>query len=51
MVGREITQLFPKKEAKIGGGVAVADGEGTQIMLGDPFKFDSSNIAEWKAVY
>ncbi|WP_462409535.1 rhamnose ABC transporter substrate-binding protein [Neobacillus sp. Marseille-QA0830] len=29
----------------------VADGDGTQIMLGDPFKFDSSNIAEWKDVY
>ncbi|ANA78773.1 rhamnose ABC transporter substrate-binding protein [Paenibacillus glucanolyticus] len=29
----------------------VADGEGTQIMLGDPFKFDASNIAEWKDVY
>jgi len=29
----------------------VADGDGTQVMLGDPFKFDSSNIAEWKSVY
>ncbi|QMV42723.1 rhamnose ABC transporter substrate-binding protein [Cohnella cholangitidis] len=29
----------------------IADGEGTQIMLGAPFKFDASNIAEWKAVY
>jgi len=29
----------------------IADGDGTQIMLGDPFKFDSSNIAEWKSVY
>lgn len=29
----------------------VADGDGTQIMLGDPFKFDASNIAEWKDVY
>lgn len=29
----------------------VEDGEGSQIMLGDPFKFDASNIAEWKAVY
>lgn len=26
-------------------------GDGTEIMLGDPFKFDSSNIAEWKNVY
>ncbi|MBB6638500.1 rhamnose ABC transporter substrate-binding protein, partial [Cohnella thailandensis] len=29
----------------------VADGDGTQVMLGDPFKFDFSNIAEWKSVY
>ncbi|MDQ0060323.1 rhamnose ABC transporter substrate-binding protein [Paenibacillus harenae] len=29
----------------------VQDGDGTQIMLGDPFKFDASNIAEWKSVY
>lgn len=26
-------------------------GDGTEIMLGDPYKFDSSNIAEWKTVY
>lgn len=29
---------------------AAADG-GTEVMLGDPFKFDSENIAEWKEVY
>ncbi|MDO5397437.1 MAG: substrate-binding domain-containing protein [bacterium] len=29
---------------------ASADG-GTEVMLGDPFKFDSDNIAEWKEVY
>lgn len=29
----------------------IADGDGTQIMLGDPFKFDASNISEWKSVY
>lgn len=29
---------------------AAADG-GTEVMLGDPFKFDSENIAEWKDVY
>ncbi|PWW07296.1 rhamnose transport system substrate-binding protein [Paenibacillus cellulosilyticus] len=29
----------------------VQDGDGTQIMLGDPFKFDATNIAEWKSVY
>lgn len=27
-----------------------ADG-GTEIMLGDPFKFDKNNIGEWKKVY
>lgn len=27
-----------------------ADG-GTEIMLGDPFKFDENNIGEWKTVY
>jgi rhamnose transport system substrate-binding protein len=26
-------------------------GEGTEIMLGDPFKFDATNIAEWKKIY
>ncbi|MBQ7160091.1 MAG: substrate-binding domain-containing protein [Clostridia bacterium] len=30
--------------------VAAADG-GTEVMLGDPFKFDAENIAEWKTVY
>jgi len=30
--------------------VAAADG-GTEVMLGDPFKFDAENIAEWKEVY
>jgi rhamnose transport system substrate-binding protein len=29
---------------------AAADG-GTEVMLGDPFKFDKDNIAEWKNVY
>jgi rhamnose transport system substrate-binding protein len=29
---------------------AAADG-GTEIILGAPFKFDSSNIADWKDVY
>lgn len=32
-------------------GEVVEDGDGTQIMLGDPFKFDADNIAEWKDVY
>lgn len=30
--------------------VTAADG-GTEVMLGDPFKFEPSNIAEWKTVY
>lgn len=29
----------------------VEDGNGTQVMLGEPFKFDKENIAEWKDVY
>ena len=29
----------------------VEDGDGTQVMLGDPFKFDANNINEWKEVY
>nr|WP_227522002.1 hypothetical protein [Bacillus solitudinis] len=29
----------------------VEDGKGTQIMLGDPFRFDAANIDEWKEVY
>ena len=31
--------------------VTDAAGGGTEVMLGDPFKFDSKNIAEWKTVY
>lgn len=29
----------------------IAVGDGTEIMLGDPFRFDADNIAEWKTVY
>lgn len=36
---------------ELGSFEVVEDGDGTQIMLGDPFKFDSSNISEWKDVY
>ncbi|HZG80498.1 MAG TPA: rhamnose ABC transporter substrate-binding protein, partial [Brevibacillus sp.] len=36
---------------KLGEKEIIADGDGTQIMLGDPFKFDPSNIGEWKQVY
>ena len=31
--------------------VTVAADGGTEIMLGDPFKFDKNNIAQWKSVY
>lgn len=36
---------------KLGDKEVIADGDGTQVMLGDPFKFDKANIAEWKTVY
>lgn len=36
---------------RLGDYEVIADGEGTQIMLGAPFKFDPSNIEEWKVVY
>ncbi|WP_026674493.1 rhamnose ABC transporter substrate-binding protein [Alkalihalobacterium bogoriense] len=36
---------------RLGQKEVVEDGEGTQIMLGDPFRFDASNIDEWKEVY
>lgn len=40
------------KAGRLGEKSIVRDGEdGTQIMLGDPFRFDQSNIAEWKNVY
>lgn len=31
--------------------VSEAPDGGTEVMLGDPFKFDAENIAEWKEVY
>ncbi len=31
--------------------VSEASDGGTEVMLGDPFKFDSENIAEWKEIY
>jgi rhamnose transport system substrate-binding protein len=38
--------------AKLGDKEVIQAGDGgTEIMLGDPFKFDASNIAEWKNVY
>mgnify|MGYP001810811722 FL=1 len=39
------------KAGRLGEKAIIADGDGTQIMLGDPFKFDAANIAEWKTVY
>ncbi|MDF2877878.1 MAG: rhaS [Clostridia bacterium] len=29
----------------------ITAGDGTEIMLGDPFKFEPANIEEWKSVY
>jgi rhamnose transport system substrate-binding protein len=31
--------------------VVTADDGGTEVLLGPPFKFDRSNINEWKTVY
>lgn len=36
---------------RLGDKEVIVDVGGTQIMLGDPFKFDAANIAEWKEVY
>lgn len=36
---------------RLGDKEIIQDGDGTQVMLGDPFKFDKDNIAEWKEVY
>jgi rhamnose transport system substrate-binding protein len=36
---------------RLGEKEVITVGDGTEIMLGDPFKFDSKNIAEWKSVY
>ncbi|WP_046174278.1 rhamnose ABC transporter substrate-binding protein [Domibacillus indicus] len=36
---------------RLGQKEVVEDGEGTQVMLGEPFKFDKENIGEWKDVY
>ncbi|MFA9558879.1 rhamnose ABC transporter substrate-binding protein [Evansella sp. AB-rgal1] len=36
---------------RLGEKEVVEDGEGTQVMLGDPFRFDADNIDEWKEVY
>jgi rhamnose transport system substrate-binding protein len=39
------------KAGKLGDKEIIKDGDGTQVMLGDPFKFDATNIADWKKVY
>lgn len=31
--------------------VTLSEDGGTEVILGDPFRFDSSNIEEWKSVY
>ena len=36
---------------RLGEKSVITAGEGTEIMLGDPFKFDQANIEEWKSVY
>ena len=36
---------------RLGDYVVIEDGEGSQVMLGAPFKFDPENIEEWKTVY
>ncbi len=36
---------------ELGSTTIIADGDGTQVMRGDPFTFDASNIGEWKTVY
>lgn len=36
---------------KLGDKSIITVGDGTEIMLGDPFKFDSKNIGEWKKIY
>ena len=53
LVSGKITGAAGEKftAGKLGEKEIIADGEGTQVMLGDPFKFDASNIAEWKDVY
>ena len=35
----------------LGSKEVITVGDGTEIMLGDPYKFDADNIAEWKTVY
>lgn len=36
---------------KLGEKEIISVDDGTEVLLGDPFKFDPANIAEWKSVY
>lgn len=36
---------------RLGEKEVITAGDGTEIMLGDPFKFEPANIEEWKSVY
>ncbi|KYG35261.1 rhamnose ABC transporter substrate-binding protein [Alkalihalobacillus trypoxylicola] len=36
---------------KLGEKEITEDGEGTEVLIGDPFRFDVNNIEEWKEVY
>lgn len=36
---------------KFGTKEVVSAGDGTEVKLGDPFRFDANNIGEWKSVY
>lgn len=36
---------------RLGQKEVITVGDGTEIMLGDPFRFDAENIDEWKDVY
>lgn len=39
------------KAGTLGDKSIITVGEGTEVMLGDPYKFDSENIGEWKEIY
>ena len=39
------------KAGTLGDKEVITVGDGTEIMLGDPFEFNSKNIEQWKSVY
>lgn len=49
----EITGAVGEKfeAGRLGEKEIVEDGEGTQVLLGEPYRFDADNIDEWKEVY